>query len=163
MSDRLTTLHMFCGKAGAGKSTLARELARAPGTVLVSEDAWLKGLFADELTRLSDYVRCSAKLRAMMGPHLSGVLRAGVSVVLDFQANTVETRSWMRGILEEAQAMHTLHVLTTPESICLDRLRDRNARGDHPFTLTEAQFAQLSKHYVPPTADEGFNLQFHAL
>lgn len=34
-------LHFLCGKAGAGKSTLARRLAEQHRAVLVSEDVWL--------------------------------------------------------------------------------------------------------------------------
>jgi predicted kinase len=33
-----STLHMLCGKIAAGKSTLARQLADVPFTVLLSED-----------------------------------------------------------------------------------------------------------------------------
>ena len=32
------TLHFFCGKAGAGKSTVASRLAQDHGAILISED-----------------------------------------------------------------------------------------------------------------------------
>ena len=31
-------LHMVCGKIGSGRSTLARQLAARPATLLISED-----------------------------------------------------------------------------------------------------------------------------
>ncbi|MGC1174617.1 AAA family ATPase [Polaromonas sp.] len=34
------TLHFFCGKAGAGKSTIASRLAQDHGAILLSEDIW---------------------------------------------------------------------------------------------------------------------------
>lgn len=155
------TLHMISGKIASGKSTLAATLASAPGTVLVSEDVWLSALFADEMRTPRDYVRFAAKLRDAMGGHVAALLKAGVSVVLDFPANTVEARGWMRDILDAAEAEHQLHVMTTPDETCLRRLHARNAGGDHPFAATEEQFALFSKHYVAPSPDEGFTLVRH--
>jgi predicted kinase len=148
-------------KFAAGKSTLAASLASAPGTVLIAEDDWLNALFADELVSLPDYVRCSSKLRQIMAPHVASVLKAGVSVVLDFPANTVAQRGWIRGILENTTAAHQLHLLDVPDEVCLARLRERNSRGDHPFAVTEAQFHQFSSHFAVPTPDEGFNVVRH--
>ncbi|QHQ37046.1 AAA family ATPase [Algicella marina] len=155
------TLHMLCGKPASGKSTLAGRLADAPRTVCIAEDAWLATLFGDEMSTLSDYVRCSAKLREIMAPHVATLLGQGLSVVLDFPANTIETREWMRGILDRTHAAHVLHVLDLPDESCLERLRARNAAGEHPFAATEAQFRRLSAHYRPPSADEGFNVRVY--
>lgn len=155
------TLHMLCGKIAAGKSTLAADLARRDGAILVSEDDWLAALFPDEMRTIADYVRCAARLRRAMGPHVAAILNAGGSVVLDFQANTVAARDWMRDILDRSAAAHVLHVLDVPDAVCLARLRARNAGGDHPFEVSEAQFRQVTAHFVPPSAGEGFNVQWH--
>lgn len=161
MSLTCPTLHMLCGKIAAGKSTLSSGLAGQDRTVLIAEDDWLNALFAEEMATAADYVRCAAKLRQAMGPHVAALLNAGVSVVLDFPANTVENRAWMRDILQATSAAHQLHVLDVPDEVCLARLRARNAQGDHPFAATEAQFRQFSKHYVPPSPEEGFNVVLH--
>ncbi len=161
MSFLCPTLHMLCGKPASGKSTLTARLGRAPGTVVVSEDDWLAALFPDQMATLADYARCAGRLRAAMGPHVSALLNAGLSVVLDFPANTIATRNWMRGILQPTEADHCLHLLDTPDAVCLDRLRARNASGNHPFAVTEAQFAIVSRHFVPPAAEEGFTVLRH--
>ncbi len=161
MSSNSPTLHLLCGKIASGKSTLAATLARADGTILIAEDTWLNALYADQLSTITDYVRCAAKLRQVIGPHVTTLLTQGLSVVLDFQANTVEARSWMRGILAQTKASHQLHVLEVPDETCIARLRARNVSGDHPFAPTEAQFLQLSKHFVSPSADEGFTIVRH--
>lgn len=161
MPDKLPILHMLCGKIAAGKSTLAADLGNLPKTVLIAEDDWLNALFADELRALPDYVRCSSKLRRIMGPHVAKLLGAGVSVVLDFPANTVEQRNWMRGILAQSNASHQLHLLAVSDEVCLARLRERNRQADHPFAVTEAQFHQFSGHFRAPSPDEGFNVVRH--
>lgn len=155
------TLHMLCGKIASGKSTLAGQLSAAPGTVRLAEDAWLDALFRDELNSLEDYARCTGKLRAAMAPHVLDLLSTGLSVVLDFAANTVAQRAWMKEIVARSEAAHKLHVLDVPDEVCLSRLRARNASGTHQFTVTEAQFQQFSRHFVLPTQAEGFDLVFH--
>ena len=154
-------LHMVCGKIGAGKSTLTRQLAEAPATVLISEDTWLAALYPDEIQELPDYVRCAGRLKKAMAEHVGALLGAGVSVVLDFPANTVANRQWMRGIFEAAGAAHALHFLDVPDEICKARLRARNASGTHPFETTDAQFDLISSHFAAPSPEEGFDVVRH--
>ncbi|TCL08460.1 putative kinase [Shimia isoporae] len=156
-----TELHMLCGKPAAGKSTLCAELSRAAGTVVISEDAWLAALFGDQMSSIADFVRCSQKVREVAGPHVVDLLKAGVNVVLDFQANTLESRAWMAGLARQAQARATLHHLDVPDEVCKARLRARNASGKHPFSVSEAQFDQIVAHFVAPDAAEGFTVQVH--
>ncbi len=154
-------LYLISGKIGAGKSTLARKLAERPATLLISEDHWTSHLFADQLKTIDDYRVLSARLRAAMAPHIVAILRLGLSVVLDFPANTPTQRAWMRGLIEEAQVPHELHLLDMPDALCLERLRRRNASGEHPFQVSDAEFAEFTKYFVPPSADEGFNVVVH--
>lgn len=161
MTATKPTLYLLCGKIAAGKSTLAQRLAENEATVLIAEDHWLAALYTDQMSTGQDYVTYAAKLRAVLAPHIVELLAAGVSVVLDFQANTVESRAWMRGILDQADADQQLHVLSPPDEVCLSRLRARNAKGEHPFAVTEAQFHRFAKHFVPPSPEEGFNVIVH--
>lgn len=158
MSPASPTLHLLCGKIAAGKSTLSAKIGDAPNTVVISEDNWLSSLFANEMHSVGDYVRCSGKLRTAMEPHIVSLLNAGVSVVLDFPANTIENRSWMRGIFQAANVAHTLHYLKITDDVCKARLLARNTGGKHAFTVTEEQFDLITKHFVAPTPAESFNV-----
>ncbi|OAN67330.1 cell division protein ZipA [Rhodobacteraceae bacterium EhC02] len=163
MSSTTPTLHLLCGKIASGKSTLTAELCRTARTIVIAEDEWLYGLFSEEMVSIPDYMRCMSKFREVMGPHIVSLLNEGMSVVLDFQANTIASREWMRGILEQTEAAHQLHVLDVPDEVCIARLHARNAQGDHPFAVSEEQFRQISKHFVPPSPEEGFNIVLHHL
>jgi predicted kinase len=154
-------LYLLCGKIAAGKSTLARRLAARPATLLISEDHWTSSLFSGELKTIEDYGRCSARLRAAMAPHLVDILRQGLSVVLDFPANTVSNRNWMRSLITQAKVAHELHLLDVPDTICKQRLRERNAGGIHPFQATEADYDLFTSYFVPPEPGEGFNVVIH--
>ena len=158
MTSGTPTLHMLCGKIAAGKSTLAAQLAKDKNAILIAEDEWLATLSGHEMKTARDYVRCASRLRVVMGPHVVSLLKAGSSVVLDFQANTVDSRAWLRGLFDEAHAVHQLHVLVPPDDVCLARLRARNARGTHSFTVTEDQFHEISKHFAEPSPNEGFDV-----
>ena len=161
MSTAYPTLHMMCGKIASGKSTLASRLARTQGTILIAEDEWLNALFPNEMSSLSDYVRCSSSLRSIMGPHVVTLLNNGVSVVLDFAANTVPQRNWMHTLIDASSASHQLHVLDVSDEVCLRRLRERNATGEHPFAVTDEQFHQFTKYFEIPKPSEGFNIVKH--
>jgi predicted kinase len=161
MPQAIPTLHLLCGKVASGKSTLAAKLASSDGAVLISEDEWLSVLFGDQMNSLQDYVNCALKLRLVMGRHVTSLLKAGVSVVLDFPANTIENRAWMRDLLEDTAATHHLHFLDLPDEVCLRRLHKRNSDGKHAFAATEDQYRRIARHFVPPSPEEGFNVVTH--
>lgn len=157
------TLHFFCGKAGAGKTTVATRIAQQQRLLLLSEDIWLLELFGDQMKTFDDYVRVSKKLKAVVGPFAVQLLRSGQSVVLDFQANTRPGRAWFRSVFEQASAHHVLHFVDTPDPLCLERIARRNVErppGSHH--LTEADFVHVSSFFLAPAADEGFNVERHA-
>lgn len=152
------TLHLVCGKIASGKSTLTARLASAPHTVRISEDSLLAQLYPDQITSLADYVACAARLRAAIAPLCLQMLRAGVSVVLDFPANTPASRAWMRELFQQAGVPHVLHYLDVTDEECKARLRQRNDSGLHPFSTSEADFDAITRHFVPPDTSEGFHL-----
>lgn len=155
------TLHLLCGKIAAGKSTLAQRLASEYHCVLISEDFWLSRLYPGEIATLDDYVRCSGRLKAAMGPHVEALLRDGLSVVLDFAGNTLQQRAWLRSLFEATGAAHRLHYLDTPDVVCKTRLRQRNLAGDHEFAPSDDDFELITSYFVPPTPDEGFDIVRH--
>lgn len=154
-------LHLVCGKIGSGKSSLAGQIAMAPRTILLSEDVWLVALYPNEIKQLADYVRCSERLKAVLGPHIESVLAAGNSVVLDFPVNTVDGRVWSKSLFQSTGVAHELHFLDVSDETCKARLQRRNAEGKHPFKTTNEEFDLISSYFVAPTEDEGFNIIQH--
>ena len=155
-------LHAFCGKIAAGKSSLAASIANNPQTILISEDELLSRLYPREIVTIDDYARAATRLREAIGPHLERLLRTGLNVVLDFQANTPRARAWIRSVLERAGAEHELHYLDVPDEVCKSRLVERNAAGTHEYHVSEADFELFNSYVVPPTSAEGFNVVVHS-
>lgn len=156
-------LHFFCGKAGAGKTTVASRLAREDNTILLSEDVWMMRLYGDQMKTFDDYIWFSKKLKTVIGPLTVDLLSAGHSVVLDFQANTKAGRSWFRSVFEQAGAAHVLHYVNTPDETCLAQIAKRNVeRPEGSHHLTEDDFIYVSSFFQAPEEAEGFNIRVHA-
>jgi len=157
------TLHFFCGKAGAGKTTAAAQLAREHKAILISEDIWIMRLFGDQMKTFDDYIRFSKRLNTVVGPHVVDLLKAGHSVVLDFQANTKARRSWFRSVFEEAGAAHVLHFVNSSDELCLAQIERRNIeRPEGSYHLTEEDFIHVSSFFQAPEEAEGFNVMIYA-
>ncbi|WP_120497360.1 ATP-binding protein [Kiloniella sp. EL199] len=161
MTDIKPTLHLVCGKIAAGKSTLARKLSEDPKVILINEDTWLSRLYPEEINTIPDYVRCSGRLRSIMEDHLQQLLQAGLSVVLDFPANTPDIRAWMLGIATRAKVKNKLHYLDVSNDLCKERLHARNASGSHEFAPSDEEFEVITGYFLPPKKDEGLNIILH--
>jgi predicted kinase len=155
------TLHFMCGKAGAGKSTLAQALAQEHNAILLCEDVWLARLYPDELASFDDYIKCSRRIKRVVGPLVVDMLKRQ-SVVLDFPANTIDTRSWFRSIFEGAAVPHTLHHVDSPDQVCLAQIAQRNQeRPEGSHEVSEEMFHYITSLFQPPTSAEGFNVRTH--
>ena len=157
------TLHFISGRLAAGKTTLARQLAVDHHAVLISEDVWLSKL-SDGISSFDDYLKWSRRWRSVMGPLIKDMLRAGVSVVLDFAGNRIDERAWARSLSEEVGSSHILHFLDIDEEECLRRLlvrNDRKPEGLYFASTTEAEFRAICKYFQVPTPEEGLNIKTH--
>ena len=154
-----TTLHFFCGKMAAGKSTLAIELAKDNNAILFIEDDWLSHLYPEEITDIQEYIRYSARLKNILSGHVVSLLSHGVSVVLDFPANTKDQRNWFRTIYERANVSHTLHFVDVSNDICKRQLKERSKDKPEGSAFTsDAEFDAITKYFQAPSEDEGFNI-----
>lgn len=154
------TLHFLCGKAGAGKSTIAKNLAASQAATLICEDIWLTRLFGAQMQTFEDYRTFAQRLKQVVGPLAVDLLTSGRSVVLDFPANTKASRNWFRSVFEQAGVAHVLHFVQTPDQICLERIAKRNIEqpeGSHH--LTEEDFAHISSFFEAPEDQEGLNVR----
>ena len=160
MIRRLATLHFVSGKAGAGKTTLARHIAQTERAVLICEDDWMSRL-ADPIEDLQQYLAAAARLRSVIGPLTVDLLRLGTSVVFDFAGNTVKDREWVRSLFQSAKADHRLHYVRLDDATCQFRVRQRNEmkpEGIFFGVVTEGQVDEVNKLFAPPSGEEGFTV-----
>jgi predicted kinase len=72
-------LYFLCGKMAAGKSTLARELARRENAILLVQDELLVRLFPGEIVDIPGFVKYSSRLRNALAAHICSLLSSGIS------------------------------------------------------------------------------------
>ena len=159
----MATLHFVSGKAGAGKTTLARQIARTAPAVLICEDEWIFRL-AEPIENLQQYLAVATKIRSVIAPLSVDLLKLGTSVVFDFAGNTVNDRRWVRSIFESATADHCLHYVLANDDTCRSRVRQRNAskpEGVFFGVVTDEQVDHVNKFFASPAAEEGFTIVVH--
>ncbi|MDH0449850.1 ATP-binding protein [Shewanella sp. GD04112] len=154
------TLVLLCGKMGAGKSTLARELAKGERCVLISEDEWLSTLYPNEIKDFDAYIHYAARLKPLLKRHIEALLLAGLTVVMDFPANTLNQRRWLLGLSLDTGAAHRLIYLKHSDELCLSRLAlRRQAEPERAQFDTEAVYWHVSSFFQAPTEEEGLNIE----
>jgi predicted kinase len=155
-------LIFLCGKMAAGKSTLARDLAKRENAILLVQDELLDALSPGEITDIQAFVQCYSRLKNALTPHICALLSKGISVVLDFAAATKAQRVWFRELIERTNVEHELHFVDASDALCKGQLADRSKSlpAGAPWT-TEAEFAAITAYFQPPSEDEHFNVVRH--
>ncbi|WP_431689166.1 AAA family ATPase [Hahella sp. NBU794] len=152
-------LVLLCGKMGAGKTTKSKELAKEMGAVLLSEDIWLESLYPAQIRSVEDYVKYSNMIKPLVKSLVQNVLSTGSDVVMDFPANTIGQRGWLKSIFTEIGADHELIYIKAPNEICLNQIAKRRIeQPERAATDTQEMFVQITKYFVEPSPDEGFNV-----
>jgi predicted kinase len=119
------TLIFFCGKMGAGKSTLSRQISQELKAILLSEDDWLSTLYPEEIKNFDDYLKYANRLKPLLKSHVISILNSGISVVTDFPANTRNQRTWFKDIFLNQGIPHRLIYLDVHDQTCLEQIVQR--------------------------------------
>ena len=119
---RETRLILTCGLPGAGKTTLAMQLAADRSAVRLTKDEWLTALGSspwDEPAR--------EKIEHELWNLAQEILRLGVSVVLDFGLWARTERDAMRAAARGLGVGVELHYLAVPADALWRRIDARNS------------------------------------
>jgi predicted kinase len=142
---------LMCGPAGAGKSTIARQL-EADGMVRLSfdQEAWRRAI---RTMPLSFEVR--KEIERQLRERLLELIGAGVDVVLDFSFWSRRSRDEYRELLQPLGIAPETIYSATPRDVALDRMRNRQQAHEDDYAIDEELAATYFDHFEPPTRDEG--------
>jgi predicted kinase len=143
-------LYLTVGLPGAGKTTLARQIAEDEGILRLTPDEWMAPLFQDnEAGGRRDILEG----RMIWVAH--EVLRSATSVVLDFGAWSPDERYAIRIMAESVGARFDLRY------VCLDeaerRARARSRGENHPqttFPMSDADHDRFLALFQAPSPEE---------
>jgi len=152
------TVHLLCGLPGAGKTTLAKKLAKKHDAVRFTLDEWMIGLYEYSIFD-AEYGEYADRVRERIWETAVDLLRLGLDVVLDWSLWSREKRADLLAKINEVGADHTLYFLNVPLEELRRRLHERNAA--HPSRAHQIPIEELERfapYFEPPEADEGLNL-----
>jgi predicted kinase len=153
-------LIFFCGKMGAGKSTLSRQISQELNAILLSEDDWLSTLYAEEIKNFDDYLKYANRLKPLLKSHIISILNSGISVVMDFPANTRNQRAWFKDIFFDRGIPHRVIYLDVDDKTCIEQIAQRRETNpERALFDTEEVFHHVTSFFQPPSGDEGFALE----
>lgn len=148
MSD--ARLLLTCGLPGAGKTTLARQLAADRGALRLTQDEWLIALGSspwDASTR--------EKVDHELWRVAQEVLRLGLSVVLDFGLWAKSERDEMRSVARGLGVGVELHYLDVPPEELWRRIQARNVEPPwNSYPIGRVDFDEWLYTFEAPDADE---------
>lgn len=150
----MPSLHLLCGLAGAGKTTVARRLAEDLNAVRLSPDEWIEPLLEDKFDRV-EMDRLRPRIHAIQWSLVEDLLRRGCSVIW-------EQGLWGKherlGYLSQAHALGArvvLHFLNVPLSVLKQRVERRNdALGFGSFHIDPDELDEWITWFEAPDGAE---------
>jgi predicted kinase len=143
-------LILTCGLPGAGKTTLAKDLAASRPAVRFTKDEWLWALGTTPWDR-----PMNVKLEAHLWRLAQETLPTGVSVVIDFGLWKRYERDEMRSIARDLGVGVELHFLDAPMDELWARVSERNSRPPwESAPITREHMAEFDAFFEPPDAVE---------
>jgi predicted kinase len=146
-----TTLFLIVGLPGAGKTTLAREMAESYGALRLTPDEWHLPLFGKSL-------RADGKRDILEGRLITVALRTlrlGTSVILDFGLWGRDERAALRWLADEAGVSCQVVYLPVDVDVQLSRIRHRQSTTSHEtFPMPETDVLSWRTQFQTPDAAE---------
>jgi predicted kinase len=138
---------MICGLPGAGKTTLARELAAASGAVRLCPDEWMDAL---SVSLFDEGFR--ARLEEVLLGLAEELVGHGASVILENGFWRVDERAAYRDRLRAVGAHVRLVVIDADLDLLARRLVERAAAGGPE--ITPAMLREYAAHFERPSDEE---------
>ena len=143
-------LILTCGLPGAGKTTLARQLAADRRAVRLTKDEWLWALGSTPWATTTQ-----EKVNHQLWQLAQEILRLGLSVVLDFGLWARIERDDKRSVARGIGAGVELHYLDVPTDVLWRRIETRNSQppwDGHPIRRADLD-GWLSLFQAPDDAE----------
>jgi predicted kinase len=142
-------LIVMCGLPGAGKTTLALQLARRVGAVRLCSDEWMTALAIDLFDNAA-----RSRVDALQQQMACELLRLGCIVIFESGGWTRAERDALRDRARRAGALVELRFLDAPVDELWRRVSARKAELGQSTPITRAHLLEWSGQFEPPLTEE---------
>ena len=143
-------LILTCGLPGAGKTTLAKQIAATRPAVRFTKDEWLWALGTTPWDR-----PMNIEVEQHLWQLAQETVCAGLSVVIDFGLWARHERDEMRGVARDLGVGVELHHLHAPMDDLWARVAERNSRPPWDSApITREHMAEFEAFFEPPDEAE---------
>ncbi|OUR97361.1 hypothetical protein A9Q84_13635 [Halobacteriovorax marinus] len=159
-------IHLICGPIGAGKTTLAHDIAKEYGAIRFSEDEWLSELFVpnapenlmeESIQVIGEWASGKYQLcRVQIWQVCEQLLSRGVSIVLDGAAANKEQRDLIRKKAKKHNVDFQLHFISADKEVRRERVLDRNSKKGKTYSIevNQEMFDHMEVFFEPPKHKE---------
>lgn len=152
-------VHLVIGPVGAGKSTLALQLAEKHAAVRFALDDWMATLFRPDRPAsgvVAWYVERAARCVEQIGTVARAIVQVETSVVLELGLLQASEREQFYARVAEAGVELTVYVVDAERDVRRERVRLRNEQRGPTFSMVVPPevFELASDLWQPPSDDE---------
>jgi len=148
---RQSRVIFMCGPAGAGKSTVAKQLEQqGMARLSFDEESFRRGVRTHPLTQ-----ETYAEIEQALLTRLLGLVRQKQAVVLDYSFWSRAMRDRYKALLAPLGIVPEIIYVMTPKAVVLQRLQRRTGAAPHEIKLSAENAARYYEQFEAPTADEG--------
>lgn len=119
-------IHIISGRTGAGKTTVAKLMARDLSAFRISHDELLISLYGDEFDA-NAFQECCQRINVVVWKQVAQLSALGVDVVLEGWGSRL-LRDQAREELDRLGVRYEFYFVDCPREIRLERVRKRNQR-----------------------------------
>lgn len=142
---------LMCGPAGAGKSTIAKELEHK-GMIILSFD---RESFKRNIVKHPLPDNELKNIKKYLDAKLLSLIEQNKNIVLDYSFWSRDMRLEYISLLNSKGVDPVIYYVKTPKEITMKRMNERKGTHENDIMLTEEMSSLFFDQFQPPTDDEG--------
>ena len=154
------TVHLMVGFMGFGKTTIAKKLASDLPAVCLTHDEFMVKLFGRNMPYATFHENYK-KVDKMLWALAEKIVAAGTDVIMDYGFWSPKEREAAYEKAKKLTDNVIFHVIECDIKVAKQRTLQRTSENDDELYISENEFDELAKRYVPWGAQDDYPVVFY--